>query len=104
MIAPLAGALAAGPVPEERHGVVGGTLPSGSIAGMLLAPVNAATVLVTPFPGRQVRSRLNTAYLTCAYGRPVDRFRRRSPDSSGNTDPGRRSRSRPPGSPVPQDG
>ncbi|MFF8423722.1 MFS transporter [Streptomyces sp. NPDC016566] len=37
VIAPLAGALAAGMVPGERRGMVGGTLLSGSIAGMLLS-------------------------------------------------------------------
>jgi predicted MFS family arabinose efflux permease len=37
VIAPLAGPLAAGLVPEERRGVAGGTLLSGSIAGMLLS-------------------------------------------------------------------
>ncbi|MFI9803008.1 MFS transporter [Streptomyces sp. NPDC052301] len=37
VIAPLAGPLAAGLVPEERRGVVGGTLLSGSLAGMLLS-------------------------------------------------------------------
>ncbi|MFF7753982.1 MFS transporter [Streptomyces sp. NPDC007971] len=37
VIAPLAGPLAAGLVAEERRGVVGGTLLSGSIAGMLLS-------------------------------------------------------------------
>jgi predicted MFS family arabinose efflux permease len=37
VIAPLAGPLAAGLVPAERHGVVGGTLLSGSLAGMLLS-------------------------------------------------------------------
>ncbi|MER5543918.1 MFS transporter [Streptomyces sp. CG4] len=35
--APLAGPLAAGLVPAERRGVVGGTLLSGSLAGMLLS-------------------------------------------------------------------
>jgi predicted MFS family arabinose efflux permease len=35
--APLAGPLAAGLVPEERRGVTGGTLLSGSLAGMLLS-------------------------------------------------------------------
>lgn len=37
VIAPLAGPLAAGLVPAERRGVVGGTLLSGSLAGMLLS-------------------------------------------------------------------
>ena len=37
VVAPLAGPLAAGLVPAERRGVVGGTLLSGSIAGMLLS-------------------------------------------------------------------
>jgi predicted MFS family arabinose efflux permease len=37
VIAPFAGPLAAGLVPEERRGVVGGTLLSGSLAGMLLS-------------------------------------------------------------------
>ncbi|MFF5532559.1 MFS transporter [Streptomyces cinerochromogenes] len=37
VIAPLAGPLAAGLVPEERRGVVGGTLLSGCLAGMLLS-------------------------------------------------------------------
>ncbi|MFI1366517.1 MFS transporter [Streptomyces griseochromogenes] len=37
VIAPLAGPLAAGLVPEERRGVAGGTLLSGAIAGMLLS-------------------------------------------------------------------
>ncbi|MEU6259344.1 MFS transporter [Streptomyces sp. NPDC047043] len=37
VIAPLAGPLAAGLVPAQRRGVVGGTLLSGSIAGMLLS-------------------------------------------------------------------
>ncbi|MGW3206303.1 MFS transporter [Streptomyces sp. NPDC001135] len=37
MIAPLAGPLAAGLVPPERRGVVGGTLLSGALAGMLLS-------------------------------------------------------------------
>ncbi|MEU0192165.1 MFS transporter [Streptomyces afghaniensis] len=35
--APLAGPLAAGLVPQERRGVTGGTLLSGSLAGMLLS-------------------------------------------------------------------
>ncbi|MFB6939674.1 MFS transporter [Streptomyces chartreusis] len=37
VIAPLAGPLAAGLVPAERQGVVGGTLLSGCLAGMLLS-------------------------------------------------------------------
>ncbi|GHE06483.1 MFS transporter [Streptomyces alanosinicus] len=37
VIAPLAGPLAAGLVPAERRGVVGGTLLSGALAGMLLS-------------------------------------------------------------------
>ncbi|MFI7407325.1 MFS transporter [Streptomyces sp. NPDC049627] len=37
VIAPLAGPLAAGLVPAERRGVVGGTLLSGCLAGMLLS-------------------------------------------------------------------
>ncbi|MGW5618714.1 MFS transporter [Streptomyces sp. NPDC003877] len=37
VVAPLAGPLAAGLVPEERRGVTGGTLLSGSLAGMLLS-------------------------------------------------------------------
>ncbi|MEV0634748.1 MFS transporter [Streptomyces sp. NPDC050619] len=37
VVAPLAGPLAAGLVPEERRGVVSGTLLSGSLAGMLLS-------------------------------------------------------------------
>ncbi|OIJ92378.1 MFS transporter [Streptomyces sp. MUSC 14] len=37
VVAPLAGPLAAGLVPPERRGVVGGTLLSGSLAGMLLS-------------------------------------------------------------------
>lgn len=37
VIAPLAGPLAAGLVPEGRRGAVGGTLLSGSLAGMLLS-------------------------------------------------------------------
>jgi predicted MFS family arabinose efflux permease len=37
VVAPLAGPLAAGLVPAERRGVTGGTLLSGSIAGMLLS-------------------------------------------------------------------
>ncbi|MEV5878993.1 MFS transporter [Streptomyces sp. NPDC052101] len=37
VVAPLAGPLAAGLVPAERRGVVGGTLLSGSLAGMLLS-------------------------------------------------------------------
>ncbi len=37
VIAPLAGPLAAGLVPAERRGAVGGTLLSGSLAGMLLS-------------------------------------------------------------------
>ncbi|MGW2486177.1 MFS transporter [Streptomyces sp. NPDC001606] len=37
VIAPLAGPLAAGLVPAERRGVAGGTLLSGSLAGMLLS-------------------------------------------------------------------
>ncbi|MGW1913442.1 MFS transporter [Streptomyces sp. NPDC002076] len=37
VIAPLAGPLAAGLVPPERRGVVGGTLLSGALAGMLLS-------------------------------------------------------------------
>lgn len=37
VVAPLAGPLAAGLVPKERRGVAGGTLLSGSIAGMLLS-------------------------------------------------------------------
>ena len=47
VIAPLAGPLAAGLVPAERQGVVGGTLLSGCLAGMLLsrAPYVVAAVL-----------------------------------------------------------
>ncbi|MFI7015162.1 MFS transporter [Streptomyces sp. NPDC050164] len=37
VVAPLAGPLAAGLVPQERRGVTGGTLLSGSLAGMLLS-------------------------------------------------------------------
>ncbi|OLZ74333.1 MFS transporter [Streptomyces sp. IMTB 2501] len=37
VVAPLAGPLAAGLVPAERRGVVGGTLLSGALAGMLLS-------------------------------------------------------------------
>jgi predicted MFS family arabinose efflux permease len=37
VVAPLAGPLAAGLVPKERLGVTGGTLLSGSLAGMLLS-------------------------------------------------------------------
>lgn len=37
VISPLAGPLAAGLVPAERRGVVGGTLLSGALAGMLLS-------------------------------------------------------------------
>ncbi|CAL9643699.1 putative transporter [Streptomyces sp. enrichment culture] len=37
VVAPLAGPLAAHLVPEERRGVTGGTLLSGSLAGMLLS-------------------------------------------------------------------
>ncbi|MGW2418676.1 MFS transporter [Streptomyces sp. NPDC001709] len=37
VIAPLAGPLAAGLVPPQRRGVVGGTLLSGALAGMLLS-------------------------------------------------------------------
>lgn len=37
VIAPLAGPLAAGLVPADRRGVVGGTLLSGALAGMLLS-------------------------------------------------------------------
>ncbi|MET9836126.1 MFS transporter [Streptomyces sp. NPDC006385] len=44
VIAPLAGPLAAGLVPAERRGVVGGTLLSGALAGMLLSRTFAGTL------------------------------------------------------------
>ncbi|MEU6665721.1 MFS transporter [Streptomyces sp. NPDC046727] len=44
VIAPLAGPLAAGLVSEERRGVVGGTLLSGALAGMLLSRTAAGAL------------------------------------------------------------
>ncbi|MGW7378133.1 MFS transporter [Streptomyces sp. NPDC054794] len=44
VIAPLAGPLAAGLVPEGRRGVIGGTLLSGAIAGMLLSRAIGGTL------------------------------------------------------------
>ncbi|CAM5285186.1 MFS transporter [Streptomyces coeruleorubidus] len=44
VVAPLAGPLAAGLVPQERRGVTGGTLLSGSLAGMLLSRTVGGTL------------------------------------------------------------